>query len=397
LRNSASQAVKCYSTALSALDRTQQPLQWVAGQIGLGNAHMAEAGRSSRRVRTEHLGEALAAYQEAASAAVQRILLGEAWQGVGTASRALAGDAIRRAETIEAGAQQADPNHPGANPPADAAALLEEARAAFDQSVDNFKQAHSPFQWATAHYELASVYKERALLESGPELAQEDRIDLLRKSVASYRLSSEVYTRATAPTDWAKIQGELGESLLRLGEKLPAVDPGTTIGKLNTLQEAVEALRSSLTTFRQFGMHDNWAAISDRLGAALEQEAKALPDGQKKHDTLSQAVEAFSSALHHYTCERAPLEWAAVQIRLARTYFWQARLAATGLGLGDASINVAALARQARECVERAIQEVYKPPYQSPFTSAHVQSSLRRSHVEAMEFLRDINALQGQG
>jgi hypothetical protein len=384
LRNSASQAIQCYLTARDALDAKERPLQWATAQIGLGNAYMVEAGRTARKGRSQPLENALKAYQAVTTTAdlPARVLYAEAWQGVGNARRATAVDA-RQAEDDKTALTQ-----------------LIEAEKAYTTAIDLYKEAHAPFQWALTHYELANVQSEQAKLEAKRNAAQAS-IGHLRAAEASFAQAREVYTRTTAPTDWAKIQGDLGTSLLALAQQMIVTTPPTTLKeRMTVLQVAVDTLRAAMTTFRLFRMDENWATASVTLGEALVAEAEALKDlGAQKsvqppedldrlQDTLTQAVEAYSAALQYYRPESAPLQWGSVQTALAKTYLQQAGVANLSFGTSDANIKAASFRNQAKLCVEQALSVLYRAPFGAPFDRPGVLPEMQKRLAEANELMK---------
>jgi tetratricopeptide (TPR) repeat protein len=380
LRNSATQAIQCYETARDALDAIERPVQWATAQIGLGNAYMVEAGRTARKGRSTPLKKALDAYTIVTKTAdlPARVLYAEAWQGVGNAQRAMAVDATQ------------------ANDPNTAIAHLVEAEKAFTTSIELYKQAHSPSQWALTHYELATVQSEQAKLEADRGAAKAS-LDHLTKAEASFRQAREVYTRTTAPTDWAKIQGDLGTSLLALNKQMLATTPPTTLkDRLAVLQQAVDTLRAAMTTFRLFRMDENWASVSVTLAEALVAEAEALKSTaepksaelDQRQDTLTQAVEAYTAALQYYRPESAPLQWGAVQTALAQTYLQQAEVANLGFGASDANIKAASYRSQAKLCVEQALNVLYRAPFGAPFDTPGVLPEMQQRLKDANALLR---------
>jgi tetratricopeptide (TPR) repeat protein len=379
LRNSATQAIECYKTALDALDAKERPVQWATAQIGLGNAYMVEAGRTARKGRDQPLKNALDAYVTVTTNPdlPAHMLYAEAWQGVGNARRAMAVDATQAGDTNTA------------------ITRLVEAEDAYTNSIERYKEAHAPSQWALTHYELANVYGEQARLEIKRKSASAS-IDQLRKAEASFIQAREVYTRTTAPTDWAEIQCDLGAALLLMAKQMLATTPPTTLkDRLDVLQRAVDALRAAVTTFRLFRMEEDWAAASMSLGEALVAEAEALKgldSLDQQQDTLTHAVEAYTAARGYYRPERAPLRWGSVQIELARTFVLQAEVANLSFGTSDASIKAVAFLSQARTCVETALNVLYRAPFGAPFNQPEVLPDMQERLQEATDLLKKINA-----
>jgi hypothetical protein len=387
LRNSASQAIQCYQTALGALDARERPVQWASAQIGLGNAYMVDAGRTAHKGRSQPLENALKAYQAVTTTAdlPAPVLYAEASQGVGNACRAMAVDA-QQAEDVKT-----------------ALTRLGDAEKAFSTAIEFYKKAHAPFQWALTHYELANVQSDQAKLEAQRNAAKAS-IEHLGEAKKSFAQAREVYTRTTAPTDWAKIQGAMGAALLTLAQQMIVTTPPSTLKeRMAVLQEAVDTLRAAMTTFRLFRMNENWAMASVTLGEALVAEAAALnelgalklvqppEDLDRLQDTLTQAVEAYSAALGHYRPERSPLRWGTVQTELARTYLMQAEVEDLSFGASDATIQAKSYRAQARTCVEAALNVLYRAPFGAPFNQPEVLPDMQDRLQKANDLLKEIN------
>jgi hypothetical protein len=365
LRNSATQAIQCYLAAGIALSASNQPVQWAAAQIGLGNAFLADAGHTSLNGRSAQLDSGLAAFKAVTESAEVSapVLSAEASQGLGNARRAMAVDATQAGNTPVA------------------ITRLEEAEQAFKVSEELYRKSHSPFQWALVNYELANVYGEEARLEAQKGETTKS-IKLFRAAETSFRQAREVYTRTTAPTDWAKIQGDLGVLLLDMSEQMGINDPGKTQERLVVLRESVDALRAAVTTFRFFRMDDNWAAVSAKLGSALRSEA-ALSDNDERDEILTQAEESLTSALQYYRPELAPLEWSDVQMLLAKTKEQHAEVEIQNRGASSTNVKAIAFVDQAMTCLEQLFASVYNANFDEVFASSKIGEEMRRRRAEA--------------
>jgi hypothetical protein len=378
LRNNARQAIRCYEAALNDIQRDSQPVLWAAAQIGLGHAYMNEVGRTAASVREEYVKQALDSYKAVVEyrdpvrrAELQNDLLAEAWQGVGNAHRANAED------------QKGTPE-----PTPEAFDALVKAAMAYLDSIERFKRAHSPLQWGMVFYELANVATELAQLDLPVNPANE-RLSLLRFAEACHRLAREVYTRTTAPTDWAKIQGDLGASLLNLGERLPDNSTGE---KLRVLREAVDTLRAAATTFRMFRMYETWAAVSVYLGIALRLEA-ACGGKSSRAEGLNQAEEVLSSTKQYYRPERTPLEWSDVQIELART---KRQLADSEIETqGATALNTRARTHvaEARSLVKDVFVNVYDRREDDLVGDVKSRAEMKKRRNEASALQNELNDL----
>ena len=105
----------------------------------------------------------------------------------------------------------------------------------------------------------------------------------LEEAVAAYRAALMECTRERVPLDWAQTQNNLGTALLSLGER----ESGTA-----RLEEAVAAFRAALTRGR--------ASACRWTGRDAEQSRqRALSLGERESGTarLEEAVEAYRAAL----------------------------------------------------------------------------------------------------
>src|SRR5271157_510642 len=82
----------------------------------------------------------------------------------------------------------------------------------------------------------------------------------LEEAVAAYRAALEERTRERVPLRWAATQNNLGNSLMRLGER----ESGTA-----RLEEAVAAYRAALKETTRERVPLDWAETQNNLGNAL--------------------------------------------------------------------------------------------------------------------------------
>ncbi len=87
----------------------------------------------------------------------------------------------------------------------------------------------APLDWAAANNNLGNVLRTLGEWETGTARLEE--------AVAAYRAALDVRTRERMPLQWATTQSNLGNALATLGEQ----ESGTI-----RLQEAVDAYRSAL-------------------------------------------------------------------------------------------------------------------------------------------------------
>ena len=149
----------------------------------------------------------------------------------------------------------------------------------------------------------------------------------------SPREALKEYTRARVPLEWALTQMNLGNALVRLGERESGTDK---------LDEAVAAYREALKERTRARVPLEWAKTQMNLGNALS----SLGERESGTDKLNEAVAAYREALKEYTRARVPLEWARTTgnqgvalMRLAERQKDQ-QMAATALRQIEAALEV---------------------------------------------------------
>jgi hypothetical protein len=392
VRQSGRQAILCYTAALGATGVTGaigHVIRRTAAHLGLGHAHVVAAGLLDKEPRQGELRAALDAFTEAAStyAASQPapdLLLAEAFQGQGNVHEALAEHLERH------GARKSSAN--------EIKTQRTDAQQAFESAVTRYTRAYSPFQWATAQYELANTVKCLALAQleittAAAQSSPQEAFVLLSAAESGYKHARNVYTRANAPTDWANIQRDLAEAQLSwvTGVNVAALNDAQMNLRKKRLEEAVEALRAAILTFRQFGMRENAASANALLGEALNLEAQSMQDSPAKQERYSEAYEVMGTALVDSRRESRPLDWAEANIKLAAVSLSQARLARSGFGGAPYGVDVRVYAERARDCLYSA-RKIFRPPYGPPFENPDLSSYLNERIREVRERLKEVEA-----
>ena len=113
---------------------------------------------------------------------------------------------------------------------------------------------------------------------------REGRIDRLEQAVDAFRAALPQYTRERVPLGWAGIQNNLGNALLGLGQRG---------GDSTHLQEAADAYRAALEERTRERARLAWAATQNNLGLALRTQGEREPGIQR----LEQAVRVFRASL----------------------------------------------------------------------------------------------------
>ncbi|HEV2238827.1 MAG TPA: hypothetical protein VGR57_19365, partial [Ktedonobacterales bacterium] len=156
---------------------------------------------------------------------------------------------------------------------------------------------------AAALVSLGIAFNERSL---GDLRANQEQ------AIACYRAALEVYTRASAPADWATTQNNLGLAL--------AAQAGLAEGdaRARLLGEAVAAYRAAQEVYTRASDPVNWATTQNNLANALLAQARRA-EGEARARSLEEAVAAYHAALEVRTRASAPAAWAMTQNNLAIT------------------------------------------------------------------------------
>ena len=171
---------------------------------------------------------------------------------------------------------------------------LTRAVAAYETALAIWTKESAPIEWARTQDNLGSVFA--ALGESSGD------VENVSKAIAAYQAALSVRTREQLPRDWAQTQTNLGTVLRLLGERQD--DPLTRL-------EAIEAFQAALTIWSPESEPFTWAVTQSNLGNVL------LSFGQRGDtESLGQAIDAYRAALTRLTRTNHPAAWAMAQNNL---------------------------------------------------------------------------------
>lgn len=171
---------------------------------------------------------------------------------------------------------------------------LTRAVAAYEAALTIWTKESAPIDWARTQDNLGSVFA--ALGESSGDA------DNVSKAIAAYQAALSVRTREQLPRDWAQTQTNLGTVLRLQGERQD--DPMTRL-------EAIEAFQAALTIWNPESEPFTWAVTQSNLGNVL------LSFGQRGDmESLGQAIDAYGAALTRLTRANHPAAWAMAQNNL---------------------------------------------------------------------------------
>jgi uncharacterized caspase-like protein len=123
--------------------------------------------------------------------------------------------------------------------------------------------------------------------------------DSLNEALGIYTAAIEMAPRDTAPLDWAKLQGRIGQTRQGLGARL---------GDVAIMQASIDAFDLALAVQTRETAPRDWAAGQNNLGNVLYSLGFRTGD----QDTLRRSIDAFDQALLVYTPDSEPIRWATV-------------------------------------------------------------------------------------
>jgi tetratricopeptide (TPR) repeat protein len=156
------------------------------------------------------------------------------------------------------------------------------------------------------------------------------------------------------PLDWAGTQDNLGNALLRLGERERSIQ---------RLREAIDAYKAALQERTRERVPLHWAGTQNNLGNAL------LRLGERENSTqrLDEAVVAYKAALQEITRQQASLDWAMIQNSLGNAL----------LRLGEHESSTQRL--DAAVVAYKAALQVFKSGYATYYFVRKTKANLQRT------------------
>jgi tetratricopeptide (TPR) repeat protein len=182
---------------------------------------------------------------------------------------------------------------------------LEEAAVAYREALNATPRNQEAFQWAVTQYGLGSTL---AILGQ-----REKRAARLEEAVTAYRAALEAIPRDREPQDRARVKVALGTALADLGER-EISERGVAY-----FREAVAAYCDALKIRQQSRDPMGWAVTQLNLGSALRllgERENALGKSESGIAHVKEAVVACRAALAATARDRAPLNWATMQLGL---------------------------------------------------------------------------------
>lgn len=169
------------------------------------------------------------------------------------------------------------------------AAPLQEAIVTFEAALVLRPRASAPTDWADVQNDLGAALRLQG---------ERGQPDALRRAVAAYEAALSVRTRETDAIRWAQTQMNLGNAFAVSGVR----------GEPGALQRAVSAYEAALSVMTRESDPADWALTQMNLGIAY-----------RHLGALDRAVAAFQAALTVQTREANPAVWASIAVNLGNT------------------------------------------------------------------------------
>lgn len=156
--------------------------------------------------------------------------------------------------------------------------ILSDAADCYRSALEGILRRDTPREWATLQYRLGEVLYKKTLLDGGDDF--KECIDCLQNAL-------QVYSRTDFPARWAEVVNLLSQVLQVYGEEVKAV---------SLLKRAVDLSRQVLDVRTLDTVPLGWAAAQNTLGSALFLLARTT----QERSGLEEAAEAFRSSLGTY-------------------------------------------------------------------------------------------------
>jgi tetratricopeptide (TPR) repeat protein len=294
------EALTAFQNVLQVFTRKSAPTEWAETQSHLGIVLKEQAlTKEKREERYPLLEEALTAFQAALSVWTQKSVPTEWAETQSHLGIVLKEQALTKEKREER------------------YLLLNQALISFQNALQVYTPQLVPNEWARTQSHLGIVLKEQALTKE----KQEERYPLLEEALTAFQNVLQVFTRESAPTEWAEIQSHLGIVL-----KEQALTKEKQEERYPLLEEALTAFQNVLQVFTRKSAPTEWTMAQFNLGIVLEEQAQ-MAEGQERHKLLEEALTAFEDVLQVFTREVVPIEWAKTQFNLGLVLKEQAQMA----------------------------------------------------------------------
>jgi len=137
------------------------------------------------------------------------------------------------------------------------------------------------------------------------ELSQQGRPDELPARIQLFQKALKFVRREQAPTLWATLHNELGNSLIQNSDGVRA----------ENLEQAITHFEQALTVYTREDFPEHWAIAQNNLAIAYRERILG-----ERADNLERAIAHHEQVLTVRTREACPQDWAITQNNLANAY-----------------------------------------------------------------------------
>lgn len=166
-----------------------------------------------------------------------------------------------------------------------------------------FSRASFPVEWAKIQNNLGTVYGERI---------RGNRAENLEQEIGYYEAALQIYTRQAFPKQWAMTQNNLGTAY---GYRIRG-------DHLKNLEGAITAYESALQVYTREAFPEYWANTQNNLATAYLFQVR---NGGDPVENIEKMISALELALQVRTRETLPEQWAATQENLGIAYLFRIR------------------------------------------------------------------------
>lgn len=183
------------------------------------------------------------------------------------------------------------------------ASNLEIAITGFKVSTTVFSRASFPVEWAKIQNNLGTAYGDRI---------RGNRAENLEQEIGYYEAALQIYTRKAFPEQWAMTQNNLGTAY---GYRIRG-------DQLENLEGAITAYESALQVYTREVFPEQWAKIQNNLATAYLFQVR---NGGDPVENIEKMISALESTLQIRTRKALPEQWAATQENLGIAYLFRIR------------------------------------------------------------------------
>jgi CHAT domain-containing protein/tetratricopeptide (TPR) repeat protein len=178
---------------------------------------------------------------------------------------------------------------------------LEKAIAHLEGASAIWTRQSAPQEWAMAHNNLGLAYWARI---------QGQRVDNQEKAAAHFEAALTVFSRNAHPHEWAQVQNNLAVIYWNR----------TSAERAENVETAIKHFEAALTVFTHAANPHQWAATQNNLGIAYRTRTRG-----ERAQNLEKAITHLDAALTVFTREAYAHDWATSHNNLGMVYLDRTR------------------------------------------------------------------------